>query len=316
MNTSNLCQLALILQASSSALESPARKALDKNSQSDFFWLLISTAFVAVGIAFEYPEVKHEFMEWLRSRQKPWVVDPVPTTRNKVPLWSLIGFIIVTAGVAGEGVYEGLLGINDTKIRKMDEASIVASESETAQLRVRAEELEEQILDQGPRDLLLYGKREENFTNSIRQFNGQKVQVRRCEFNNNEARDTAERLTVFFKNAEWIVSPNSPDWGESNCLFVGPNEPIPTGIWVGTPNSRPTPRTQERAKELARLLGQIPLAATLHFVRIETARSGPSRENIVEEYGDPDSIVVTILGHPSEAVTRNPTSISPFAIGP
>jgi hypothetical protein len=138
MNTSNLCQLAFILPTPS-ALESPARKALDASAQSDFFWLLISTAFVAVGIAFEYPEVKHEFIEWLASRKKAWVVDPVPTSRNKVPLWSLIGFIIVTAGVAGEGIYEGLLGMNDTKIRNMDEASISASELETATLRVEAE---------------------------------------------------------------------------------------------------------------------------------------------------------------------------------
>jgi hypothetical protein len=94
-----------------------------------------ATAFVAIGIAFEYPEVKHEFIEWLRSRKKPWVIEPVPTSRNMVPLWSLIGFIIVTVGVAGEGVYEGLLGINDTKLRKMDEVSIASDELQIAQLQ-------------------------------------------------------------------------------------------------------------------------------------------------------------------------------------
>jgi hypothetical protein len=97
---------------------------------------LISTAFVAVGIVFEYPEVKHEFIEWLRSRKKPWVVDPAPAgNRNRVPLWSLVGFLIVIVGVAGEGVYEGLLGINDTKIRKIDESSLAADELQIAQLQ-------------------------------------------------------------------------------------------------------------------------------------------------------------------------------------
>jgi hypothetical protein len=89
---------------------------------------LISTALVAVGIAFEYPEVRHEFIEWLRSRKKAWVVEVVPANRNRVPLWSLVGFLIVVAGIAGEGIYEGLLGINDTRIRKMDESSIAADE--------------------------------------------------------------------------------------------------------------------------------------------------------------------------------------------
>jgi hypothetical protein len=135
MNTSNLCQFAFILQTSSSALESPARKALENKAQSDFFWLLVATAFVAIGIAFEYPEVKHEFIEWLRSRKKPWLIEPVPMSRNRVPLWSLVGFIIVTAGVAGEGVYEGLLGINDTKLRKMDEVSLAADELQITQLQ-------------------------------------------------------------------------------------------------------------------------------------------------------------------------------------
>lgn len=178
--------------------------------------------------------------------------------------------------------------------QKAEEANdrATANEKEAAQLRLKAEELEEQILEQGPRDLLLYGKREESFTNSIRQFKGQKVQGRICVFGNNEVRDTAERLTALFKKAEWDVSPHSPKWGESNCMLVGPNEPIPSGIWVGTPNPRPTPRVRERAKELVRCLSQIPLAATLHRVGIETARSSESRESINEQYGDPGSMRV------------------------
>jgi hypothetical protein len=133
-----------------------------------------------------------------------------------------------------------------------------------------------------------------------------------CVFGNNEVRDTAERLTDLFKNAEWTVSPHSPNWGESNCLLVGPNEPTPSGIWVGTPNSRRTSETQERAKELVRFLGRIPLTATLHRVGIETARSSESRTSIDEQYGALDSVVVTVLGHPSEGTPRNSASVSPL----
>jgi hypothetical protein len=176
---------------------------------------------------------------------------------------------------------------------------------EAARLRIEADELQQKVLNQGPRDLLLYGKREEDFMNAIRQFKGQKVQVRRCIFNNNEVQDTAERITVLFENAEWIVSPYSPDWGESNCMFVGPNEPAPSGIWIGTPNPSPTARTRDRANELAQIFGKVPLAATLHIVRIETARASRSRESIQGQYGDQDSIVVTILEHPSEVATRS-----------
>jgi hypothetical protein len=238
-------------------------------------------------------------------------------------VWHSLGALLVTVGVLGEfwvefKQYGAESNFSRASAASRDELNAKASrnEIEAAQLRLKAEELEEQILEQGPRDLLLYGKREESFTNSIRQFKGQKVQVRRCVFGNNEVRDTAERLTALFKNTEWIVSPDSPDWGESNCLLVGPNEPTPSGIWVGTPNPRPTPRTRERAKELVRFLSEVPLAATLHFVGMETARASESRESIQKLYGDPDSIVVTVLGHPSEATAPNSAAVSPFAIGP
>jgi hypothetical protein len=133
MNASSLCQLALILQTSSSALESPARKAAESAADSAFLWLLISSALVAVGIGFEYPEVKLEFKRWLRARKRTWIVDP--DSPGRVPLWALIGFLIVIIGVAGEGVFEGILGIEDTAIRKIDEQALKDDELTIAQLQ-------------------------------------------------------------------------------------------------------------------------------------------------------------------------------------
>jgi hypothetical protein len=229
--------------------------------------------------------------------------------------WVLIVGLAISLGalVGTNEHFNSTIGNLNNQAARSNERAAKASLA-AAQLQIKADELEEQLLEQGPRNLLLYGKREDNFVNYIRQFKGQKVQVRICLFGNNEVRDTAERLTVLFKNAEWIVSPHSPNWGESNCLLVGPNEPTPSGIWVGTPNSRPTSETQERAKELVRFLGQIPLTATLHRVGIETGRSSESRTSIDDQYGAPDSIVVTVLGHPSEGTSRNSASVSPFAV--
>jgi hypothetical protein len=215
--------------------------------------------------------------------------------------WVLIVGLAISLGAlvgTNEHFNSTIADLNNQAARSNDRAARASLDA--AQLQVRADELEEQLLEQGPRNLLLYGKRKDDFVNSIRQFKGQKVQVRICIFGNIEVRDTAERLTDLFGNAEWTVSPHSPNWGESNCLLVGPNEPTPSGIWVGTPNSRPTSETQDRAKELVRFLGRIPLTVTLHRVGMETARSSESRTSIDERYGAPDSIVVTVLGHSSE----------------
>ena len=232
--------------------------------------------------------------------------------------WILIvGLAISLAALIGtnEHFNSTIADLNNQAAKSNERAAEASRRAE--ELQVKADGLEEEILEQGPRDLLLYGKREEKLFQSISQFKGQKVQVRKCVFGDNEVRDTAERLTTLFKRSGWDVSAHSPNWGESNCAFVGPNDSTPCGIWVGTPNSHPTSETQERAKELVGYLGQVPLTASLHHVGIETARSSESRTSIEEQYGAPDSIVVTILWHPSgRRRLGSSTPISPSLGGP
>lgn len=135
MNASSVFQLAFILQTSASsaqsALNSPIRKSLERWSERCFLLLLVSTAIVAVGLLFEWPEVKHDFGEWWRTRpsKNRWLVN-LRIDRNRIPLWSMIGFALVTIGVALEGVFEGYVGITDTKLRKFDESAILAAERE------------------------------------------------------------------------------------------------------------------------------------------------------------------------------------------
>lgn len=224
----------------------------------------------------------------------------------------IIGLALSLASLKGTNArFNFTIATLNKEASDADERAARAS-LDAAQLRLRADQLEGQILEQGPRDLLLYGKREENFTNAIRKFNGQKVQVRICVVTDNEARDAAQRLTFLFKKAGWVVSYGSPNWEESNCMMVRPNQPIPIGIWVGTPSPHPAARTRDRAKELVRLLDRVPLVATLHHVEIETGQSSATRESIDEHYGDSDSIVVTVLGHPSESTFRDSTTVSPI----
>lgn len=237
MNTSSLCQLALILKASASAVESPARKAVENNAESDFFWLLISTAFVAVGIAFEYPEVKHEFIEWLRSRKKPWIIDPTPRSRSRVPLWSLIGFLIVTAGVAGEGIYEGLLGMNDTKIRTMDESSLAADELQIAQLQGQNLKLQKQAGDaslkaaNAQKDLAELQKdslpREMDVgrvASKIRKFKGARIDL--MTFADFEPAHMTALIGSALVEARWQYA------GVSTAMGTLPKELSTPGIWI------------------------------------------------------------------------------------
>ncbi|HMH12794.1 MAG TPA: hypothetical protein VK578_06770 [Edaphobacter sp.] len=211
-------------------------------------------------------------------------------------------------GVIGEGIFETLASRTDTELRQRFSDELAAAEiqagqaneraskaqQDAAELRVVADQLEEHNLDTGPRQLLLYGKRMDNFVSAIQAFRDQKVEIRKCQFNSKEIADTAERLTTLFERAKWNVSPHSPQWGESNCLFPDPLAAF--GIWVGTPNPNPKAIARERAQQLVKLLNRIPLTASMHSVRVETARA-ESGQSEAATYGDPDAIVVVVLSH-------------------
>jgi hypothetical protein len=287
------------------------RVSLEAQSAKWFHWLLFASWAVAFGCLLEMGETFPAFIRWWRRKKR------LPFKEEDPISWAIpasaLGLLLIILGVVGEGIFEARVDTANTALQSHESQILSSAEAqageanekagaankEAAQLRVDAAKLEEEVSEQGPRELLLYGKREETFLNSIRHFKGQKVQIRYCVFNR-ETRATAERLTALFTKAEWVVSPYSPDWGESNCLI---DEPLASGIWVGTPNSAPTARTRERAKDLVQILNQVPLAAKLHSVRPETARSGPSRESIQGRYDPPDGIVVALLEHPLETDT-------------
>lgn len=217
---------------------------------------------------------------------------------DKLPRWmdwpKLVFIILVVASLIGEVFGDAGVFVSSERLQSINDA-----ESNALQMRVKNEvdarlNLEEQVLEQGPRNLILSGKRAEAFVSALRQFRGQKVEIRKCSFNDKEESDTAGRLVAIFKLAEWNVSPHSPEWGESNCLI---DDPTASGIWIGAPNRRPEPATQETIEKLLGYFETVRLTATLHPVRIETARA-ENRMSILEEYGDPDSIVIVILGHP------------------
>lgn len=174
---------------------------------------------------------------------------------------------------------------------------------EAAQLRLKATELEEGLLQQGPRDVLL-GKHSETLVDALLRFKGQRVQVRKCQ-SEPEVLGTANQLIAIFKRAGWSVAPGSPDWGESNCGY-DPTASV-SGIWIGTPSATPSAETRERAKALVGFLKSIPLTVTPHSVRPDTVRA-EAGSSIPGQYDDPDSIVVVVLVHPFERNKQTPPS--------
>lgn len=272
---------------------------LEKSWSGLDWWLDSWTLLVVVGVAVELAVIITEYAHGWLDFKRGTIHSP---EKPSILLFGLgfLGAALVAIGVAGEFQIHVKAGKIETDMRDKTRQLVAIADDDaanakrdTAQLQLRATELEEQILEQGPRDLLLYGKRADMFVGALREFKEQKVEIRRCQFNGNEVLDTAKRLVSIFKLAKWRVSPRSPDWGESNCVLP-PNPSTPTGLWIGSPSTTPTPATRQRIGKLLEFLKKIPLAAIPHFVRPDTVR-GENGQSIPERYDDPDSIVVVVL---------------------
>jgi hypothetical protein len=81
--------------------------------------------------------------------------------------WVLIVGLAISLGAlvgTNEHFNSTIADLNNQAASSNDRAARASLDA--AQLQIKADELEEQLLEQGPRNLLLYGKREDSFVNS------------------------------------------------------------------------------------------------------------------------------------------------------
>src|ERR1700680_2778361 len=96
------------------ALDELVRRDLQELRDSYFTWLLISTGIVIIGVLLEGPELVWEVNEIFRQRRLSKNTElgasiPEPRTPSWIMLMALIGWLLVSLGVAGEGIFEGFV---------------------------------------------------------------------------------------------------------------------------------------------------------------------------------------------------------------
>lgn len=131
--------------------------------------------------------------------------------------------------------------------------SIAGLNREAEQLKHTNLELQKQIIAQGPRVNLLYGKTAEGIISALRAFPNQKSEVRYAstDFNqfhvNNEAMGTAMRLQYLLAQAHWDIVP-----------VPLPDQSNGTAIWVSIRSKAPE-STVRAANKLLDVLRSVPL---------------------------------------------------------
>lgn len=174
------------------------RRDLQNLSDSSFRWLLISSGVVAVGVMLGGPEIVQEVRAVLR---------PAPNSKHQTPsyisLLALLGWILVIAGLVGEGIAEALVFKIDGLVQTFNEISLSEAEKQSGraterasialleQERLRSENLRLEALIQ-PRSLSLDQQRAIGL--ALRPFKGRKLVIAVASLNDPESYDFGQQL--------------------------------------------------------------------------------------------------------------------------
>ena len=237
-------------------LDDLIRTDLQNLRDSYFFWLLMSSLAVALGVILEGPELAYETAA---------VIRPSRNGKRKKPLWitwvALVGWLFVVIGVAGEGVAEALVSKADGLIQTFNDIVLAAAERESAVAELRAGQAEQRAAEanakadgfrlqisvsqeqavkaekesaQARLDLekfkaprTLTPKQRENLIAAIQRFSGQKFSLQVTD--NPESLKFMQLLREALLSAGWVRSPSQV----GDTELDGAGVTIDSGIKVG-----------------------------------------------------------------------------------
>lgn len=108
------------------------------------WWLVASSIVVAVGVVFEGPEIVHDIAPIVRRwlRRPPRRKKPSRCIQDAIKVAGLFGWVLVVAGVVGEGVFEVLEGRSQGMLQTVNDAALAASNRDSALAIERAADSE------------------------------------------------------------------------------------------------------------------------------------------------------------------------------
>ena len=297
-------------------------KSLESAWASIDCWLNFWTVVVVIGVAVElgviFIEYRHAMLEFRRG-----VIRPPDKPSALLLFLGLLGAGLVAGGVAGEFWQHLKAGRVETEMRnatgslvaivngKASEANgrASANEEETARLTGENLKLQQELIAQGSRRALLYGKNRQKLVERLKPFAKQRIEVRVCQVSmnpfsiDNDTMGVAMLLQyILSTEAHWQVNPLAFE----NCSG--------TGISINLPPKAPSSAVKA-ATALLVALRELPLIAVgSSVIRIESPRAeqgsifdcgnlpagGGNCANtpVVVPPLDSETIVLTVLAHP------------------
>jgi hypothetical protein len=135
-------------------LDELARIDLKAIRDSYFAWLLISSALVGIGVLMEGPEIAEEFRKLgdkanasipreqaagENSDDAPLIGAPNQGTSSWIRWIGLLGWVLCSVGIVGEGVFEGFTSEADGLLQTFNETLLTDARERTANAQANAE---------------------------------------------------------------------------------------------------------------------------------------------------------------------------------
>jgi hypothetical protein len=133
-------------------LDEFVRTDLQEFRNSYFNWLLISTGVVILGVLLEGPELVWEVRElFLQRRLAKNIGLATRIPERQIPAWiiliSLTGWLLVSLGVAGEGIFEGFASEADGLLQTFNNTLLSDTSGRASRAEVIAKAFETQIAE-------------------------------------------------------------------------------------------------------------------------------------------------------------------------
>jgi hypothetical protein len=277
-----------------------------------FFWLMVSTVLVAIGVLLEEVEEIKKLRRHFGAR----------FAKNLAKF----GWFLILVGVIGEGLFEGYMSKTDDWLQTLNTSLLVGAQKDAdasdedaalaneraailekdagdqrvvaARLELQSAQLSKQLITQGPRENLLIGEARATLVKSLNKLSGHNVDVRY----------TAITMRV---NGEIVMSAPIGDdsMGLARVLISvlgeaglkSPPNPIPTGyqgrgLMVQTP-PRASPATVSAAKSLVEKFRKAKLMIDGPFP-VDEANAKRLDPKVLYPAFDEDTIILTVLTHP------------------
>jgi hypothetical protein len=221
-----------------------------------FHRLLWSTAAVALGLAFEGPELWLEIRH-IRLDRRDRRMFFAPTRHEIGSTWKMlafIGWVLIVLGVMGEGIFEAMVSRVDDQVQTFSDILLEDAQRQAGDARMRTAELEKEAaqlrLQMADRHITLAQR--QKMLSILKPRSGASASIEFLTPSGTDAPEFSEEIREIFRDAGWKVP-------KPTGVLLSRNSPV-RGFVIEGGKTKPELRAARKALQVldSRVLYELP----------------------------------------------------------